>query len=60
MFKSAFAGFSDGHLIVIGFILFMGTFLGALFWTIFIQEKSFYAQLAKLPLQKDGESNGIE
>jgi hypothetical protein len=57
MFKAAFAGFSDSHLIVIGFILFMGTFLGAFFWTIFVAKKSFYSEMAVLPL-KEGDHLG--
>lgn len=59
MFKLAFANFSDAHLIVIGFLLFMGTFLGAFVWTVFVQKKSFYADLSKLPLRK-GDHHGIE
>lgn len=59
MFKLAFAGFTDAHLIVIGFLLFIGTFLGAFCWTIFIQKKSFYAKLAELPLH-EGEPCGRE
>lgn len=56
MFKLVFAGFTDAHLIVIGFLLFMGTFLGAFCWTIFIQKKSFYADLAHLPLKEEEQS----
>jgi hypothetical protein len=59
MYKSVFLGFTDSNLIVLGFLLFMITFLGAFIWTIFIQEKSFYNQLAALPLQ-EGEHHGIE
>lgn len=59
MMKTAFAGFTDAHLIVIGFILFMGTFLGAFFWTVFVQKKSFYNHLSELPLQ-EGDSRGIK
>mgnify|MGYP000988850352 CR=1 FL=1 len=55
MFKSTFLHFSDGHLIAIGFILFMLTFLGAFFWTIIIQKKSFYTQMSQLPLQEGDE-----
>lgn len=58
MFKQAFMNFTDSHLIVIGFILFMGTFLGALIWTLFIQEKSFYKQMSEIPLQKGGDHGG--
>lgn len=54
MFKQAFMNFSDGHLITLGFILFMGTFLGALIWTLFVQEKSFYDQMSRLPFKKGG------
>ena len=57
MFKSAFANFSDSHLIALGFILFMGTFLGALIWTILVQKKSFYEKLSRLPML-DGVENG--
>ncbi len=56
MGKLIFSGFSDAHLIVIGFILFMGTFLGSLIWTVFVQKKSFYKTLANLPLQ-EGDKN---
>jgi hypothetical protein len=60
MSKLIFYGFSDAYLIVIGFILFMGTFLGAFFWTVFIQKKSFYDDLAQLPLQPEGDVRGLE
>lgn len=50
MFKQVFSNFTDGHLIVIGFILFMGTFLGALIWTLLVQKKSFYDELERKPL----------
>lgn len=57
MGKLIFSGFSDSHLIVIGFILFMGTFLGAFIWTVFVQQKSFYDDLANLPLkERDGHA----
>lgn len=59
MSKLIFSGFTDAHLIVIGFILFMGVFLGAFIWTIFVQKKSFYSELAQLPLD-DGEQRGIK
>lgn len=57
MGKFIFTSFSDTHLIVLGFILFMGTFLGAFIWTVFIQKKSFYNKIAELPLQ-EGDSYG--
>ncbi|MBY0555434.1 hypothetical protein K2P97_12955 [bacterium] len=56
MFKQAFMNFSDSHLIVLGFILFMGTFLGALIWTLFVQNKLFYKQMSEIPLNKGGEN----
>ncbi len=59
MYKVAFSGFTDSNLIVIGFMLFMGTFLGSFFWTIFIQKKEFYKKLSELPMQ-DGDLNGRE
>lgn len=59
MYKVAFASFTDSNLIALGFLLFMGTFLGAFIWTLFVQKKSFYTDLAQLPLQ-EGENNGIE
>lgn len=55
MFKQAFLHFNDSHLMVLGFILFMGTFLGTLIWTIFIRNKSFYEELSKKPLMKGGD-----
>ena len=57
MFKGVFLNFSDSNLIVLGFILFMGTFLGAFVWTIFIQKKSFYDDLSRKPLVS-GEEHG--
>lgn len=57
MYKQMFQNFSDGHLIALGFVLFMGTFLGALIWTLFVREKSFYTKLSQLPMN-DGEHNG--
>lgn len=57
MFKEVFLNFSDSHLIVIGFILFMGTFIGSLVWTLFIRSKSFYDQMSHIPLAK-GDNNG--
>lgn len=56
MFKEAFLNFTDAYLVTLGFILFMGTFLGAFFWTIFIQKKSFYIQLSQLPLDEGDQS----
>ena len=55
MFKETFLNFSDSHLIVLGFILFMGTFLGALAWTIIVQKKSFYDELSFKPLAKGAD-----
>jgi hypothetical protein len=57
MFKETFLHFSDAYLVTFGFILFMVTFLGALVWTLFVREKSFYSQLSQLPLQ-EGNRNG--
>ena len=59
MFKEVFKNFSDGHLIAFGFVLFMTTFLGALIWTLFVQKKSFYGELSRIPL-KNGDTNGNE
>lgn len=50
MFKQVFLNFTDTHLIVLGFILFISTFIGALVWTILIQKKEFYDQLSVQPL----------
>lgn len=57
MFKQIFSNFTDSHLIALGFILFMGTFIGALVWTVFIQKKSFYEDLSHKPLVS-GEDYG--
>lgn len=57
MYKQIFANFNDGHLIIVGFMLFMTTFLGALVWTLLIQKKSFYDELAQKPLL-GGDTNG--
>ncbi len=54
MYKEIFQNFSDGHMIAIGFILFMATFIGTLIWTLFVREKSFYTNLSQLPF-KEGE-----
>lgn len=53
MFKEVFHNFTDSYLIAFGFILFMGTFLGALIWTLFIQKKEFYNELSLTPLTKE-------
>lgn len=50
MYKQAFLNFTDAHLIILGFVLFMGTFLGVLIWTLFVQKKSFYDELSHKPL----------
>lgn len=50
MYKQIFANFTDGHLIIVGFMLFMITFVGALAWTLLVQKKSFYDELAQKPL----------
>ncbi len=57
MFKSTFINFSDTYLIAVGFVLFMGTFLGSLIWTLVVQEKSFYEKLSHLPIS-EGSENG--
>ncbi len=57
MFKEVFHNFSDSHLIVIGFLLFILTFVGTLIWTLFVQRKSFYDQMSLIPFQ-NGESDG--
>lgn len=57
MYSKLFTSFNDGHLAVIGFLLFLFTFIGALVWTLFIQEKEFYDRLSRIPL-KEGENNG--
>lgn len=56
MFKQVFLNFSDAHLMVLGFLLFMFTFLGALIWTILIQKKEFYDRLSVQPLNNGGEN----
>lgn len=56
MFKQVFLNFTDAHLIVLGFILFMGTFIGALIWTLLIQKKEFYDRLSAQPLSNGGEN----
>lgn len=53
MFKQVFLNFNDGHLIVLGFLLFIGTFLGSFIWTLFVQKKEFYQELSLLPLRKE-------
>lgn len=55
MFKGAFYNFTDGHMVALGFGLFMFTFLGAFIWTVFVQKKSFYTQLSHLPLDEGDE-----
>jgi hypothetical protein len=57
MFKQVFSQFSDTHLAVTGFLLFIITFLGVLTWTVFIQKKSFYDKLSLQPLD-GGDQNG--
>lgn len=57
MYKEIFQNFSDGHLIAIGFMLFMSSFLGSIVWTLFIQNKSFYAKLSQLPIE-EGDQHG--
>ena len=55
MFKQTFLNFTDAHLMVLGFILFMTTFIGALIWTILIQKKEFYDRLSLQPLKKGAD-----
>ena len=57
MYKDVFSNFSDGYLIAFGFVLFMATFLGAFFWTVFVREKAFYVKLSHLPID-EGDQNG--
>lgn len=57
MYKEIFQNFSDGHLIALGFILFMSSFLGSLVWTLFVQKKSFYTKLSQLPME-EGDHHG--
>jgi cbb3-type cytochrome oxidase subunit 3 len=52
MYKEAFTNFTDSHLVALGFVLFMGVFLGALIWTLGVQKKSFYEKLSQMPLEK--------
>ena len=52
MFKQVFLNFTDAHLIVLVFLLFITTFIGALVWTILIQKKEFYDRLSVQPLTK--------
>lgn len=59
MYKEIFQNFTDSHLIVIGFMLFIGTFVGSLIWTLFVQNKSFYDQMSLIPLSK-GDQDGRE
>ena len=57
MFKQVFAQFSDTQLAVVGFLIFLLTFLGVLTWTVFVQKKSFYDELSLKPLA-NGDENG--
>lgn len=57
MYKEALSYFSETHWIILGFLLFVGTFVGALIWTLFIQKKEFYDQLSEIPL-KEGKNHG--
>jgi len=50
IYKQIFANFTDSDLIILGFVLFMVTFLGALVWILFVQKKSFYDERAQQPL----------
>lgn len=59
MSKLVFSNFNDSHLIALGFILFTATFVGVLSWTLFVQKKSFYSKMSKIPLSEGGE-NGRE
>ncbi len=54
MFKQVFLYFSDSNIIVLGFVLFLMTFLGALIWTFLVQDKAFYQNLSLKPLE-DGD-----
>lgn len=56
MFKQAFANFTDTHLAVTGFMLFILVFLGVLTWTLFIQKNNYYTKLSELPLEKGKEN----
>ncbi len=55
MWKQIFAGFSDSHLAVLGFLIFLTVFVITLIWTLFVQRKSFYDELSLQPLQKGSE-----
>lgn len=57
MYKEALSYFTETYWIIIGFLLFVGTFIGTLVWTLFVQKKEFYDQLSEIPL-KEGNSNG--
>ncbi len=59
MSKLIFSNFNDGYLIAVGFLLFTLTFIGVLCWTLFIQKKSFYAELSQIPLIQ-GDQDGRE
>lgn len=56
MLSKIFLNFTDTQLAVAGFIIFLITFLGAVVWTLFIQDKSFYQELSTQPL-KNGDEN---
>lgn len=53
MFKQAFANFNNSDLIVLGFMLFLFTFLGVMIWTLFVRHKDFYRELSLVPMRKD-------
>lgn len=60
MFKQIFLNFTDHNLIILGFILFMGTFIGALIWTLFVQKNSFYEELSLKPLNTNTRKKPLQ
>lgn len=59
MLRQAFTYFNEAHLTVIGFMLFLLTFLGVLIWTFLVQEKSFYQRLSMQPLRENLGLDGV-
>ncbi|MGZ3691322.1 MAG: hypothetical protein ACXVAX_07450 [Pseudobdellovibrio sp.] len=58
MYKEIFLNFTDTELAIAGFMIFLSVFLGALVWTLFVQDKSFYGELSLQPLENGDEHVG--
>lgn len=57
MIAQAFARFPMVWLTCIGLLLFMGVFIGALLWANRKGSRDFYARMAAIPMEREGETD---